>query len=198
MQFACFIMPLVLMMRTRENDHSRVVFLLFLLAILSLSLLGEMPGFSGAETSPYDKEEFIQITGDIINPGVYAFSRPQNLESLLNRCGGLVLKKGHVVAAGNHLYHSGTKLEILSGENGPLIIEHEISAFHKLTLGIPVSLNREGVEGLTALPGIGCAIADAIVRVRVRRGGFERTDDLLAVRGIGPRLLEKLSSCLVL
>ncbi len=198
MQFACFIMPLVLMMRARKNDRSRVVFLLFLLAILSLSLLGEMPGFSGAETSPYYKEEFIQITGDIINPGVYAFSRPQSLESLLNRCGGLGLKKGHAVGAGNHVYRSGTKLEILSGEKGPLIIENEISAFHKLTLGIPVSVNREDIEGLTALPGIGSAIADAIIRERVRRGGFERTDDLLTVPGIGPRLLEKLRSCLVL
>ncbi len=74
----------------------------------------------------------------------------------------------------------------------------EISAFNKITLGFPVSINREGLEGLTAVPGIGPKIAEAIVRTRDKRGGFECLEDVKSVRGIGPALFRRIRPYIVL
>jgi competence ComEA-like helix-hairpin-helix protein len=57
----------------------------------------------------------------------------------------------------------------------------------------PVDLNRAEAAELARLPGIGPVLAARIVQARLERGSFERPEDLLTVRGIGPRLFERLS-----
>ena len=56
----------------------------------------------------------------------------------------------------------------------------------------PVDLNTATAEQLEELPGVGPAIAAAIVDERERRGRFATVDDLLDVRGIGEARLEQL------
>ena len=56
----------------------------------------------------------------------------------------------------------------------------------------PLDLNAATVEELQKLPGIGPTTAKAIVRFRERSGPFRRVEDLLAIRGITKRKLEKL------
>ena len=55
-----------------------------------------------------------------------------------------------------------------------------------------LDLNRAGPAELDALPGIGPVLAARILEQRRRNGPFRRIEDLLAVRGVGPRLLERL------
>jgi competence protein ComEA len=55
-----------------------------------------------------------------------------------------------------------------------------------------VDLNSASIEQLTTLPGIGPATAKAIVQFREKSGPFERVEDLLAIRGISRRRLERL------
>lgn len=55
-----------------------------------------------------------------------------------------------------------------------------------------VNINRAGVQELTALPGIGPALAQRIVAYRAQVGQFRQVDDLLGVSGIGPKTLERL------
>ncbi|MAG30738.1 MAG: hypothetical protein CL908_07605 [Deltaproteobacteria bacterium] len=62
----------------------------------------------------------------------------------------------------------------------------------------PVDLNRASAEQLEALPGIGAVKAAAILAVRDEKGGFHSMDELEAVRGIGPALVEKLRPLIVL
>lgn len=56
----------------------------------------------------------------------------------------------------------------------------------------PIDLNRATASQLDALPGIGPVLAGRIVEQRARQGAFRSVDELLAVRGIGPRLFERL------
>ncbi len=56
----------------------------------------------------------------------------------------------------------------------------------------PVDLNTATAEQLEELPGVGPAIAAAILDERERRGRFATVDDLLDVRGIGDARLEQL------
>jgi competence protein ComEA len=56
----------------------------------------------------------------------------------------------------------------------------------------PVDLNTATAAELEELPGVGPAIAEAILDERERRGRFDTVEDLLDVRGIGDARLEQL------
>ncbi len=55
-----------------------------------------------------------------------------------------------------------------------------------------VDVNRATPEELRTLPGIGPSIAGRIVESREREGPYTSVDDLLRVKGIGPRTLDRL------
>src|SRR5271157_3577595 len=61
----------------------------------------------------------------------------------------------------------------------------------------PVSLNTAGSEELQLVPGIGPSTADKILQMRKSYGAFKSVDDLLAIKGIGPKRLEKMRKYLV-
>ena len=56
----------------------------------------------------------------------------------------------------------------------------------------PVNLNTADEAALTALPGIGVALAARIVEYREEHGPFQTVDELVQVPGIGPGILEGL------
>src|SRR3989304_2399229 len=56
----------------------------------------------------------------------------------------------------------------------------------------PLDLNTATVEQLQKLPGIGPTTAKAIIRFREKSGPFRRIEDLLAIRGITKKKLEKI------
>jgi len=56
----------------------------------------------------------------------------------------------------------------------------------------PLDLNRADAADLDALPGIGPVLARRIVDFRREHGPFRRVEELRAVRGVGPRLLERI------
>jgi comEA protein len=55
-----------------------------------------------------------------------------------------------------------------------------------------IDLNAADTTALARLPGIGPATARAIVLHRNRRGPFRSVDELLEVKGIGPKKLQRL------
>lgn len=63
------------------------------------------------------------------------------------------------------------------------------------TAAARVDLNHATAAQLDALPGIGPVLAGRIAEYRSHHGPFANADELLAVRGIGPRLLERLRPC---
>jgi competence protein ComEA len=58
--------------------------------------------------------------------------------------------------------------------------------------GAHVNLNLASAAELRALPGIGAKRAESIVALRQRLGHFRAPSDLLRIKGIGPRTLERL------
>lgn len=57
-----------------------------------------------------------------------------------------------------------------------------------------VEINTAGAAELVSLPGIGPALAQRIIAYRGEHGAFGRIEELLDVRGIGPKLLDKIRS----
>lgn len=56
----------------------------------------------------------------------------------------------------------------------------------------PVNLNSATSAELQQVPGIGPATAAKILQMRKSYGAFKSVDDLRAIRGIGPKRIEKM------
>lgn len=56
----------------------------------------------------------------------------------------------------------------------------------------PVNINTANSEELQQVPGIGPATAEKILQMRKSYGAFKSVDDLLSIRGIGKKRLEKM------
>lgn len=57
----------------------------------------------------------------------------------------------------------------------------------------PININTAGPEQLEELVGIGPALAERIITYREANGGFRSLDELAAVSGIGPSILENIA-----
>ena len=60
-----------------------------------------------------------------------------------------------------------------------------------------VILNEATVAELSTLKGVGEKRAQAIVDLREKLGGFKKSSDLLRIRGIGWKSLQKLKAAVV-
>ncbi len=56
----------------------------------------------------------------------------------------------------------------------------------------PINLNSASAAELQQVPGIGPSTANKILEMRKSYGAFKSVDDLLAIKGIGPKRLEKM------
>ncbi len=56
----------------------------------------------------------------------------------------------------------------------------------------PVNINTANSEELQQVPGIGPATAQKILQMRKSYGAFKSVDDLLAIRGLGQKRLDKM------
>jgi competence protein ComEA len=141
---------------------------------------------------------FIEVAGDVRAPGVYTFCRPPGVQEILKK-----VRKSRSNLDGSksfriRTFHSGHKIYVRNDSESMSLTVTEMSAYSKMTLGLPISLNRENEVGFTALPGIGNALARAIVLERQNRGGFKHLDELRDIKGIGTKLLEKIRPYLML
>jgi len=75
------------------------------------------------------------------------------------------------------------------GWQGRLI---EVERAESQVAGFQVNVNEADWPELTQLPGIGPTLARRIIESRQTEGPFRSHDDLLRVRGIGPKTLEQI------
>jgi len=67
-----------------------------------------------------------------------------------------------------------------------------------LIFGQPININQASVEHLIALPFIGAKRAQDIVAMRESQGPFHNIQSLDAVRGIGPKTIDRIRPYLVI
>jgi competence protein ComEA len=56
-----------------------------------------------------------------------------------------------------------------------------------------ININKAGASELTALPGVGQKKAEEIVKYRELNGEFKNVDELVNVKGIGVKMVAKIS-----
>jgi competence protein ComEA len=87
-----------------------------------------------------------------------------------------------IVTVGNETIRSATTKKIALGLVGLIL--------PILSFAGPVNINKADAESLAQeLIGIGISKAEAIVEYRNQNGAFELPEELLKVKGIGPRVL---------
>lgn len=178
----------------RIGDRAAGLLVLVLILFL-LHLLKPAPYRLGALTVPCELPVFAQIEGEIRYPGVYPFCASPTLDELIRKAGGLT--EGTLPPTDRRL-SPNSKISVTK-DGGALRVDlQEISSFHKMTLGIPLSVNRESEEGLTALPGVGKNMAKALVEERAKRGGFKSLEEIMEIPGIGPKFYARVKPFLTL
>lgn len=185
-------------MGNREKHDRPTGYLGLFLMVLALHGLAGIIHHADLKPSTDRGSTFVQAEGDVRFAGVYAFRASPGLKELVERAGGFKGKEGSMAGRRDRVLHTGERVFFRNqgGLTGHTL--GEMSAFYKVTLGIPISLNCETETGLTALPGVGPGLARAIIRERSRRGGFSRLEDVVAVKGVGPRLFRKIAPMLQL
>ena len=129
---------------------------------------------------------FVEVTGNVPHPGVFAFPKPPTLGEVWTKAGapGTAPDRDKTIASGSRVERTpegGYRVAAMSGAQ-------------LVTLGLPVDLNRATAQDLDALPGLGPALAQRIVDYRKAHGPFKQIEDLREVSGIGPHNLQRLDT----
>jgi competence protein ComEA len=105
-------------------------------------------------------------------------------------------ERGLILLIGAGLLVSGVLLYVtrdgpaIPSTNQPIVLENVLVIQPTFYDTRTIDPNTASVEDLIRLPGIGEVLAGRIVSYRDEHGPFTSVDDLLAVSGIGPKLLE--------
>ncbi|SDW89741.1 helix-hairpin-helix domain-containing protein [Paenibacillus sp. CF384] len=101
-------------------------------------------------------------------------------------------------AQSDHSSNPETVPEAGSADAKPAVAGKEEEVRSSETTGGKIDINHATEGELDAIPGIGASKARSIIEDREKNGLYASMDDLLRVKGIGPKLLEKMKSSIVL
>lgn len=124
---------------------------------------------------------WIHIEGAISDPGIYRLEKQAVLADAIAAAGGLTAS-AHEVNLSETLNH-GEEIYI------PTVSCDDNAERHYQQI---ININESCIDQLQKLTGIGPVLAERIVNRRQKIDGFERVEDLLDVRGIGPATLEDI------
>ena len=168
-------------------------------------------------TSPTPQEVFVHVAGEVLVPGVYRLRAGARWADAVQAARGATyladldaVNLAQPLRDGDRVYvprvpdpvfvGAGPEGEGASGAparrdaTGPARRNPTGASAPPAAPGVsaPLDVNAASVADLEALPGIGPVLAGRIVEYRQMHGRFQRVEDLLEVKGIGPRLLERL------
>jgi competence protein ComEA len=178
--------------RTIRNRTSGFLALFLILLMFSFLKTAFTSSLSGPQMLPCGRKVFVHVEGDVRFPGVYAFCHRPNGPELVERASGLQNDGVLPQSFKDLTFPTGARVVIRDIQGECKVYRDEMSAFHKVALDIPISLNTESEGGLTAIPGIGPELAKAIVLERARRGGFKQIDEIKFVSRIGEKLFRRI------
>jgi competence protein ComEA len=169
------------------------------IGIFVLVILLALPVFFGANNDDQpDQRQFfascpipVEIIGEVDSPGVVCVSpqmRAEDLAELVGTSQACAFKRN---------FEPGQLVEINDGDSKACSFSKKLMpGKHRVLFNLRILVNQASVRDLEAVPGIGPALAQRIVKARAARGGFNSLDDLGDVKGIGPKKLAKLKEYL--
>jgi len=160
------------MKNKRMNSRQWGLFILSLILVLAWAIDSLLSFQTDRGPVTNRNKIYILITGEVKNSGVYVFDTEPSVTEVINRTGDHREKMtGRELETYPHLTQ-GTGIHVSSEDGHIKIIPHSIPAFHKVTLGIPISLNTASQEELEAVPYIGPSLAKRIIQYKSNYGPF--------------------------
>ena len=148
----------------------------------------------------------VHVAGAVNNPGVYRLRYGSRINDAVVAAGGAtttanldVINLATVLNEGEQIYvpKRGEKPHTITGRpqvGGGATGGASNGGASGVNGGAlsTININLASVVELEQLPGVGPATAKAIVAYREKNGAFQRVEDLLKVRGIGPAKLSEI------
>lgn len=152
------------------NNITRGLFLFLVLAVLAV------PVAEGIDSEQFSTSEIrVEVKGEVENPGVFILPAYSNLSDLLELT---VLSENADVSKLNGL--------MVLKNNDVIIIPDKVRE------NVRISINSGTLEELDRIPGIGPVTAQNIIDFREANGFFQSVEELIKVKGIGEKTLEKI------
>ncbi|MGX7076419.1 helix-hairpin-helix domain-containing protein [Globicatella sanguinis] len=157
---------------------------------------------STTETTEITTQEmiiYVDVKGEVRDPGVYQLSNGARVMDAIESAGGLT----------NEADEDQLNLALLLSDQMVIVVpninqtlEEEYSMVNHFANEIDedpynelkININVADVAELTLLPGIGEKKAQAIIDYREENGSYQTIEDLMNVSGIGQKTFDKLSS----
>jgi competence protein ComEA len=138
-----------------------------------------------------NNEVVIDISGEVINPGVYRLIGDVRINDALIKAGGLKANADRDWVAKN----LNLAERLMDGQK--IYIPNEVESDGILGVSVNnkiVRINSTTIEQLDTLSGIGPSIAKKIIDYRTANGGFKNIEELKLVSGIGDKLYEEIKN----
>ena len=152
-------------------------------------------------TTPDADRIVVDVVGAVVRPGVHELPAGSRIADAVAAAGGLTPDADRVRLNLAEPLGDGSRLWVPAvGEAaGPEVVAVTVASSTGGRPGpgvgaggVPLDINSADGAALEALPGIGPALAAAIVEHRRRTGPFATVDELVEVSGIGPVKLEQV------
>ncbi len=141
-----------------------------------------------ATASPPPAPVMIYVTGAVVRPeSLVALPAGSRVEDAIAAAGG--------AADGADLTAVNQAARVMDGDQVHVPRTGETTALATASITL-VYINTATADELEELPGVGPSLAAAIIAQRETAGPFTSLDDVDAVDGIGPRMLETLGPLL--
>ena len=139
---------------------------------------------------------FVDIKGEVRNPGVYQMKVGDRVKDALEAAGGLTAEAdSQKVNLAKRIEDQMVIVVPKVGEEAEEIPAGETRK--EATKEGKVNINTATVEELKTLKGVGEKKAEAIIEYRKKNGSFQTKEDLMKVRGIGKKLFESFQERIV-
>jgi len=163
----------------------------------------QVSGVSSAAEPAVEQFWVVYVTGAVKNPGVYRIPLGSRAYQALDAAGGFrpdadkeAVNLAAMLGDGLHV-HFPAKGEALREQAPPQVQAVGGTASRGSSNArsqAAVNINTASSQELESLPGVGPKTAQAIIDYREENGGFKRVEDLLLVKGIGPKKYDALKA----
>lgn len=137
---------------------------------------------------------YIDIKGQVQNPGVYKVSKDSRLFQLVSLAGGTTGEADTLAINLSLKLYDQQVVYIPSFEDSyPIIID----VINDNANGI-ININSASLELLDTLPGIGPSTAQSIIDYRLEVGFFESVEDIMNVSGIGEATFNEIKDLITI
>lgn len=134
----------------------------------------------------------IELSGDLVSPGVYQINDALTLEGVINLAGVKMSQDLSLSSIWNRPLQDGERVEIIQNDpTNKSLSRGWMSASHRVSMGISLHPDRMSYDDWQFLPGIGEAMANRIELDRQKNGDFVSLQGLVRVQGVGLKSIEK-------